>query len=40
MHLAPHSIVLWPGPKHAGKTSGAVHFVEAAEGRGFVVAGW
>ncbi len=33
------SIILWAGPKHSGKTSSAARLVEAARGRGFIVAG-
>jgi len=33
------SIILWTGPKHSGKTSSADRLVQAARGRGFIVAG-
>lgn len=37
--LTPQSIILWAGPKHSGKTTGAARLVQAARAGGFVVAG-
>ncbi len=39
MRRTPHSIILWTGPKHSGKTSGVERLVGVARGRGFTVAG-
>ncbi len=37
--LTPETLILWVGPKHSGKTSGAARLVQAARARGFTVAG-
>jgi nucleoside-triphosphatase THEP1 len=37
--LAPRLLILWTGPKHSGKTTAALHLVEAARADGWTVAG-
>jgi len=37
--LARPPLILWVGPKHSGKTTGAARLVEKARAEGFVVAG-